>query len=77
MVTYFHIRWIDLMIMRCFSCLSIQLFFDSSYYYFRSQNAEERMDFSSIVDELLEIVNDLPNSRNMEVRWFTMLKAAQ
>ena len=35
------------------------------------------MDFSSIVDELLEIVNDLPNSRNMEVRWFTMLKTAQ
>ena len=35
--------------------------------FLRSQNAEDRWSFSTIVDELLEIVNEVPNSKNMEV----------
>lgn len=34
---------------------------------FRSQSADDRPTFSSIVDELLDIVNEVPNSQNMEV----------
>lgn len=35
----------------------------------RSQQADDRPSFSSIVDDLLEIIEEVPDSRNVEVSW--------
>ena len=62
-LTVSHVSLITVLSCLVLSCLV--LWYISSG--FRSQSADGRPTFSSVVDELLDIINEVPNSQNMEV----------